>query len=88
MKTRHAALIGAIGGPLIGVPILCAVAPASTNLFLYPVVWSMMFLSDILTPDQDMAGLIFWYPLLVLYFAVIGTAIAVAFRFLWKRFVA
>ena len=59
MKIWLTALIGAVGGPLIGIPILFAVAPSSTNPFLYPVVRSMIFLSDIFTPHRDMAGLYF-----------------------------
>ena len=86
MKTWHTALIGAVGGPVIGIPILMATGPASTNPFLYPVVRSMIFLSDIFTPDRDMAGLIFLYPLLVLYFAIIGVAVAFAARLLWRKF--
>jgi hypothetical protein len=86
MKIWHTALVGAVWGPLIGVPFLFAVAPSSTNPFLYPVMRSMVFLSDIFTPDRDMAGLAFFYPLLVLYFAVIGAAVTIAGRFLWRKF--
>jgi len=81
-------LIGAVGGPVIGIPILMAAAPSSTNPFLYPVMRSMIFLSDIFTPDRDMAGLIFLYPLLVLYFAIIGVAVAFTARLLWRKFSA
>jgi len=76
----------AVRGPVIGIPILMATGPASTNPFLYPVVRSMVFLSDIFTPDRDMTGLIFLYPLLVLYFAIIGVAVAFAARLLWRKF--
>ena len=86
MKAWHTALIGVVGGPLIGFPILFVTAPSSTNPFLYPVVRSMVFLSNIFTPDRDMAGLIFLYPLLILYFVVIGMAVAFTARFLWRMF--
>jgi hypothetical protein len=88
MKTWLVILIGAVVGSLVGFLM------ASTNQdwehwwIIYPAVACINYLSRVFFPDQDMAGIVFIFPVLVLYFAVIGIAIALATRFVWRKFSA
>jgi hypothetical protein len=85
MKAWHVALIGAVVGPLAGIPLLeCASVPYKHPL-IYPVTWSMVFLSDIFMPGKDMAGLVLFLPLIVLYCAGVGALVALTARYLLRK---
>jgi hypothetical protein len=86
MNKWRVALIGAIAGPLIGIPLLMIASVPQTHPIIYPVTWLMIFLSRILFPDSDMAGLILFMPLLGLYCAFIGALVALAVRFVGRKF--
>jgi hypothetical protein len=85
MKTWHIGLVGAVGGPLVGLPVTFATKPSTDSVFFYPVMRSMFFLSRILFPNQDMAGVVLFLPLLLLYFALIGVLFALIGTFFWKK---
>src|ERR1700691_2502649 len=88
MRTWHTTLIGAVVGPLVGVPFIryaCFSSP-DVPMLLYPVVWSMDFLADIFMPGKDYAGLVFYLPVLVLYCATAGALVALTARFFCRRF--
>jgi hypothetical protein len=85
MKTWLVILIGFVLGPLIGIPLLQAASVSQTNPLIYAVSWAMIVLSDIFMPGQDMAGLILFFPLLIIYCGLIGALFALGVRFLWKR---
>jgi hypothetical protein len=85
MKMWHTALVGAVVGPVIAIPILFAVKPSTESWVFYPVVRSMIFLSRVLFPNQDMGGVVLFLPLLLFYCAAIGAAVALAARLFWSR---
>ncbi len=87
MKTWHIVLIGAIVGPLIGFPMLLLLKVSVDNPFVYPIKHTIIFLGRVFVSDTDkFAGLVFMAPVTTLYFAVIGVLVALAGRFLWRRF--
>jgi hypothetical protein len=98
MKTWHIILIGAITGPLIGFPFLAVVQSYMERVsadhwflhrfldwFFYPVEVCAVFLSSIFSPNQDMAGIVFAFPLMALYFATLGVVIVLTARYCWRR---
>jgi predicted anti-sigma-YlaC factor YlaD len=88
MKTRHIALIGAVGGPLIGLPIVFAAPSLAGSCFFYPVAYSMTFLERVVFPNLEMgffAVYAVFMPLLVVYFAVIGVLFALVSRLFLRK---
>ena len=85
MKTWLIILIGVVVGPLVGFSMVFASQDWDHWWILYPAIACIDFLSHVFFPNQDMAGLFFLFPVLALYFAVIGVVIALATRFLWRK---
>lgn len=88
MKIWHTALIGAVGGPLIGLPIVYAAPSLAGSWFFYPVASSMAFLQRVVFPNLEMSFFAVFgvfMPLLVLYFAVIGVLFALVGKLLLRK---
>jgi hypothetical protein len=84
-KTWHIVLMGAIVGPLIGLPMLLLLKVSVDNPFVYPIKQALIFLGRVLSDTDKFAGLVFAAPVTVLYFAVIGILVALAGRYLLRR---
>jgi len=87
MKIWLIILIGAVAGPLVGVPLTRYLWSSSPDcpIVLYPVLWLTDILADIFMPGQDYAGLVTFFPALALYCAAVGVLVALTCRFLWRK---
>ena len=88
MKTWHIALIGAVGGPLIGLPIVFAAPSSAGAWFFYPVAYSVTFLERVAFPNLGVSFFAvfgIFVPLLVVYFAVIGVLFALVGRLFIRK---
>ena len=85
MKIWHIALLGALVGPVIGIPLFYAAKLPTSHPLIAPVVSSMIFLSDVFMPGRDMAGIVLFLPLMIIYCSGLGALIAVGTGLLLRK---
>ena len=88
MKTWQITLIGAVSGPLIGIPIILVADPALNGLFVYPVVQFCLFLGKSFFPNDHWLWQSILLPFLIVYLAIVGAYVARGARFLHGKYFA